>query len=98
MGLIATGSASPLPAFAVPHKRRRLRIPGARRLLKPGPDLVWAMRMLSVERPALEHALDALGHIEPGRAHGLVEQHESVRGQPQHQAGCLVVTESVPHK
>src|SRR5437763_16712128 len=53
MGLIATGSSPPLPAFAVPHKRGRLLIPGARRLLKPGPDLVGAVRILPVERPAL---------------------------------------------
>src|SRR3954451_8578753 len=72
MDRLATRTGPPLPAFAVPHKRRRLRIPGARRLLKPAPDLVWAMRMLSVERPALEHALDRLGHVEPTAAHGRV--------------------------
>src|SRR3982751_278142 len=82
MGLIATGSAPPLPAFAVPHKRGRLLIPGARGLLKPASDLVWAMRMLSVERPALEHALDRLRHVEPTAAHGRVERHDAVRAQP----------------
>src|SRR3954451_6006028 len=39
MGLIPSGSTPPLPAFAVPHKRRRLLIPALRRLLKPTPDL-----------------------------------------------------------
>src|SRR5215212_2235661 len=89
MGLIATGSSPPLPAFAVPHKRGRLLIPGARGLLKPGPDLVWAMRMLPVERPPLEHTLDRLRHIEPAAAHGRVERHDALRAQPQHQVGRL---------
>src|SRR4051812_31950605 len=73
MGLVATGSSPPLPAFAVPHKRRRLLIPGARGLLKPTPDLCGAVRMLTVERAALEHALDRLGHVEPAAAHGRVD-------------------------
>src|SRR5215213_2634068 len=90
MGLIATGSAPPLPAFAVPHKRRRLLIPAPRGLLKPAPDLVWAVRMLSVERPALEHALNRLGHVQPAAAHGRVERHDALRAQPQHQVGRLV--------
>src|SRR3954471_9245197 len=92
MGLIATGSSPPLPAFAVPHKRRRLLIPGAPRLLKPASDFVWAMRMLSVERPPLEHALDRLRHVEPTAARGRVKRHDPMRAQPQHQVGCLVVS------
>ena len=98
MGLIATGSSPPLPAFAVPHKRRRLLIPGPRRLLKPASDLRGAVRMLTVERPALEHALDRLGHVEPAAAHGRVERHDPVRAQPQHQVGCLVASQIVPHQ
>src|SRR5881398_560439 len=90
MGLVATGSAPPLPAFAVPHKRRRLLIPGPRRLLKPTPDLVWAVRMLPVERPALEHTLDRLRHVEPAAAHGRVERHDAMFAQPQHQVRRLV--------
>src|SRR3954465_2455542 len=62
MDQLAPGSAPPLPAFAVPHKRGWLLIPVPRGLLKPAPDLVWAMRVLPVERPALEHALDRLRH------------------------------------
>src|SRR5215203_2363826 len=68
----ATRSAPPLPAFAVPDKRRGLLIPAPRGLLKPAPDLVWAVRVLSVQRPALEHALNRLRHIEPAAAHGCV--------------------------
>src|SRR3954469_2289782 len=98
MGLVATGSSPPLPAFAVPHKRGRLLIPGPRRLLKPTPDLVWAVRMLTVERPALEHALDRLGHVEPAAAHGRVEGHNALCAQPQHQVGRLVAGEIVPHQ
>jgi hypothetical protein len=75
-----TGS-SPLPAFAIPDKRRRLRIPASRRLLEPAPDLLRAVRVLSSERAALEHALDRLGHVEPTAAHGRVERHDAMRTQ-----------------
>ena len=98
IGLIATGSSPPLPAFAVPDKRGRLLIPAPRRLLKPGPDLLGAVRMLSVERSALEHALDGLCHIEPAAAHGCVERHDAMRAQPQHQVGRVVASEVVPHQ
>ena len=89
MGLIATGSSPPLPAFAVPHKRGRLLIPALRRLLKPASDLLGAVRMLPVERAALEHALDQLRHVEPAAAHRRVERHDPMRAQPQHQVGVL---------
>ena len=97
MDVVATGSA-PLPAFAVPHKRGRLLIPGPRRLLKPAPDLVGAMRMLPVERPALEHTLDRRGHFEPAAAHGRVQRHDALRAQPQHQLGRLVAGQIVPRQ
>src|SRR3954469_16436670 len=89
MDLLATGSP-PLPAFAVPDKRGRLLIPAPRGLLKPAPDLVWAVRVLSVQRAALEHALDRLRHVEPAAAHGCVERHDALRAQPQHQVRRLV--------
>src|SRR3954467_11693910 len=57
MHRLATGS-SPLSTFAVPDKRGRLLIPALRGLLKPAPDLVWAVRVLSVQRAALENTLD----------------------------------------
>src|SRR5215203_5064350 len=98
MGLLATGLPPSLPAFAVPHKRGRLLIPVPRGLLKPAPDLVWAMRMLSVERPALEHALDRLRPVEPTAAHGRVERHDAMFAQPQHQVGRLVAGQIVPHQ
>src|SRR5215213_7751297 len=98
MDRLATRSAPPLPAFAVPDKRRRLLIPAPRGLLKPAPDLVWAVRMLSIERAALEHALDRLRHVEPAAAHRRVERHDPMRVQPQHQFGRLVASEIVPHQ
>jgi hypothetical protein len=94
MGLIATGSSPPLPAFAVPDKRGWLLIPAPRGLLKPAPDLVWAVRMLSIERAALEHALDRLRHVEPAAAHRRVERHDPMRVQPPHQLGRLVASDT----
>src|SRR5215210_2416591 len=87
VGLIATGSSPALAAFAVPHKRGWLLIPALRRLLKPASDLVWAMRMLPVERPALEHTLDRLGHVEPAAAHRCIERHDPMRAQALAQPG-----------
>src|SRR3954468_18335270 len=98
MDRLANGLSPPLPAFAVPHKRGWLRIPGPRGLLKPAPDLVWAVWVLPVQRAALEHALDRLGHVQPAAAHGRVERHDPMRAQPQHQLGCLVAGQIVPHQ
>ena len=71
MDLLAIGSAPPLPAFAVPDKRGRLLIPVPRGLLKPGPDLRGAVRVLSVQRAALEHTLDRPRPVEPAAAPGV---------------------------
>src|SRR4051794_35647694 len=95
MHRLATGSSPPLPAFAVPHKRGWLLIPAPRRLLKPASDLRGALRMLSIERAALEHALNRLRHVEPAAAHGRVERHDAMRAQPQHQLGRLVASHTI---
>jgi hypothetical protein len=60
MELIAPGLPSPLPPCPVPHKGDRLLIPAPRGLLKPASDLLRAMRVLPIERAALEHALNGL--------------------------------------
>src|SRR5215207_8323371 len=98
MDRLATGSSPPLSAFAGPHKRGWLLIPGARRLLKPAPDLVWAMRMLPIERAALEPALDRLRPVEPAAPHGRVERHDAMLAQSHHQVGRLVAGKIVPHQ
>src|ERR671912_2201270 len=98
MDLLLRAVPSPLSAFAVPDKRCRLRIPAARRLFKPAADLRRAVRMLPGQRPALEHALDRLRHVEPAAAHGRVERHHAMLTQPQHQLGCLMAGEIVPHQ
>src|SRR5215208_5309127 len=78
MHRLAPGSSPALPAFAVPHKRGWLLIPASRRLLKPAPDLRGAVRMLPVQRAALEHALNRLRHVEPAAAHRRVERHDAM--------------------
>src|SRR3954467_7082928 len=97
MDRLATGWA-PLSTFAVPDKRGRLLIPAPRGLLKPAPDLVRAMRVLSVQRAALEHTLDRLRHVEPAAAHGRGERHDPMRAQPQYQVGCLGAGQIVPYQ
>ena len=98
MDRLAIGSLPPLPAFAVPYKRGWLLIPAPRRLLEPGPDLLGAVRMLSVQRAALEHALHRLRHVQPAAAHRRVERHDAMGAQPQHQVGRLVAGQIVPHQ
>src|SRR4051812_23395432 len=91
-------SPPPLPALAVPDERRGLPVPAPRRLLEPGADLGRAPRLLPLERPALEDALDRLGHVQPAAAQGRVERHDAVPAQPQHHLGRLVAGEVVPHQ
>src|SRR6476659_2745744 len=87
-GMTVTGPPPPpLPALAVPDERRGLPVPAPRRLLEPGADLGRAPRLLPVERPALEDALDRLGHVQPAAAQGRVERHDAVPAQPQHHLG-----------
>src|SRR3954453_22251067 len=98
MDRLATGSAPPLPAFAVPDKRGWLLISASCGLLKPAPDLLGTVRMLSIQRPSLEDALDGFGHVEPAAAHGRVKRHDAMFAQPQHQVGRLVAGQIVPHQ
>src|SRR4051794_34180720 len=62
-------SPPPPPALAVPDEGRGLPVPVAGRLLEPGADLGRAPRLLPLERPALEDALDRFGHVQPAAAH-----------------------------
>jgi len=93
------GPLSPsLPALAVPGERRGLPVPGLRSLLEPGADLGRVLRMLTVERAALEDALDGLGHVQPAAAKRGVERHDAVLAEPDHHLGTLVAGEVVPHE
>src|SRR3954462_15314935 len=81
-GMTVTGpSPPPLPALAVPDEGRGLPVPAPRRLLEPGADLGRAPRLLPVERPALEDALDRFGHVQPAAAQRRVERHDAVPAQ-----------------
>src|SRR3954466_12514690 len=97
-GMTVTGPPPPPPALAVPDEGRGLPVPVAGRLLEPGADLGRAARLLPLERPALEDALDRLGHVQPAAAQGRVERHDAVPAQPQHPLGRLVAGEVVPHQ
>src|ERR671928_180326 len=71
-----------LAAFAVPEEGRGLPVPGLRRLLEPGADLRWVLRVLAVERAPLEDALDGLGHVQPAATERRVERHDAVLAGP----------------
>ena len=62
---VAGPSSAPLPALAIPDEGRGLLVPGVRRLLEPGAALGRVLRMLPVERAALEDALDRFGQVQP---------------------------------
>src|SRR3954454_16684998 len=90
-GMTVTGpSPTPLAALAVPDEGRGLPVPVAGRPLEPGADLGRAPRLLPVEIPALEDALDRLGHVHPAAAQGRAERHDAVPAQPRHHPGRLV--------
>src|SRR6478609_8640285 len=92
--MTVTGPSPPsLPALAVPGEGRGLPVPVAGRLLEPGADLGRAARLLPVERPALEDALDRFGHVQPAAAQGRVERHDAVPAQPQLMAACSSMIE-----
>ena len=64
-------------------------------LLEPSANLCWALRMLAVERAALEDALDGFGHVQPAAAERGVERHDAVLAEPDHHLGILVAGEVV---
>ena len=59
-------------------------------LLEPGADLGRVLRMLAIERAALENALDGLSHVEPAAAERGVERHDAMLAEPEHHPDVLV--------
>ena len=55
--------APSLAALAVPDKRGGLAVLGLSGLLEPGADLGGRLGMLARQGPALEDALERLGHV-----------------------------------
>src|SRR5215212_8487390 len=79
--------APPLAALAVPDKGGGLAVPGLGSLLEPCADLGGRLGMLARQGPALEDALDGLGHVQPTTAERGIERHDAVLAQPQHHVG-----------
>src|SRR4051812_8190221 len=55
-------------SLAAPDEGRRRRVPVPRHRLEPADDLGGPLRMLAAQRPPLQDALQALGHVQPGPA------------------------------
>ena len=72
---------SPLPALAVPQEGCGMPVPRLGGLLEPGADLGRVLRMLAIERAALENALDGLSHVEPAAAERGVERPDESYGR-----------------
>src|SRR4051794_21321120 len=66
---LPTGRTLPAP----PEWRRGL-VPVPGHGLEPGDDLAGVARVLTVQRPALQDPLDALGHVQPGAPHRRVQR------------------------
>src|SRR5690349_1544648 len=90
--------APSLAALAVPDKGCGLAVPGLGGLLEPSADLSGRLGMLARQRPALEDALDGLGHVQPTAAERRVERHDAVLAQPQHHVCALMTSDIVPHQ
>jgi hypothetical protein len=95
---IASVPAAALPALAVPDKRRGLPVPVPGRLLEPGANLRRTLRLLPIQRPPLEQALDRFGHVQPTATQRGVERHDAVPAQPQHHLGRFVAGQVVPNQ
>ena len=65
-------------------------------LLEPSANLCWALRMLAVERAALEDALDGFGHVQPAAAERGVERHDAMLAKPEHHPDALVAGQVIP--
>ena len=71
-----------LPSFAVPDERSWSRIATSDGVLQPGDDFRRGLRLLAIQCPATDDALDRLGHVQPGAAQWCVQRHHPVREQP----------------
>src|SRR3954466_3025210 len=98
----SVGAPAPLPpplaALAVPDKGGGLAVPGLSSLLEPSADLGGRLGMLARQGPALEDALDGLGHVEPTAAERRIERHNAVLAQPQRHFCTLMTGKIVPHQ
>src|SRR3954471_447300 len=92
------GVTAPLAPLAVPDKGGGLAVPGLSSLLEPSADLGGRLGMLARQGPALEDALDGLGHVEPTAAERRIERHNAVLAQPQHHFCTLMTGKIVPHQ
>src|SRR5215213_3548147 len=90
--------APSLAALAVPDKGCGLAVPGLGSLLEPGADLSGRLRMLARQGPALEDALDRLGHVQPTAAERRIERHDAVLAQPYHHFRAVMTGKIVPHE
>ena len=61
-------------------------------------DLLRCFRRLAIQGTAHDDALDGLCHVEPGRAQGRVERHDTMFDKPQNHIWRQVTREVVPHQ
>ena len=69
-----------------------------RHRLQPGDDLLRGRRAPPVQRPPLQHPLDALGHVQPRPTHGRVDRHDPVGEQPRNELRRLVTGQVVQYQ
>ena len=89
-------SEAAFATLAIPDERSWRCVPAGDRVLQPADDLRGALRMLAVQSPTTQDALDGLGHIQPGAAQGCVERHHPVSEEPLHDRPTQVTGQIVP--
>jgi len=93
--------ACPLPpglSLATPEKRRRLTVPATSGRLQPLDNLLWRLRMLAIQGPALADPLHGFRHVQPRAAQRGIERHDAMREQPQHEGSRGMPGEIVEHQ
>ncbi len=88
----------PRRPLAAPLERRRIGVPVPRHCLQPSDDLLRGRWAPPVQRPPLQHPLDALRHVQPRPAHGRVDRHDPVGQQPQDEFRRLVPGQVVQYQ
>ncbi len=71
-------------------------IPAGHRVLQPGDNLCGGLRMLTIQCPSTQDALDGLGHVQPRSAEGCVKRHDPMREQPDDHRHTQMTSQVVP--
>ncbi len=96
-GTLPLGTA-PLLSPPTPDKRGRVGIPTPRRRLEPLNNRRHSAGIGSLKGPALDNALDRLGHVEPTAAHRRIQDQNALLITPIHPRDGLMSGQIIHHQ